>query len=74
MQRYFDEHDMFVPIKFLAGNVFDIDASANMKYDKIYCGAGCSSEQADFLKLLLDVDGQLLAPVTDASVYLHPIL
>ena len=68
MQRHY-EH-----IKFFVGNVFDIDPVANMKYDKIYCGAGCSSDQADFLKLLLDVDGQLLAPVTDASVYLHPIL
>ena len=58
---------MFVPIKFLAGNVFDIDPAANIKYDKIYCGAGCSADQAAFFKLLLDVNGQLLAPVTDAS-------
>jgi hypothetical protein len=67
VQRYFDEHDMFVPIKFLAGNVFDIDASSNIKYDKIYCGAGCSPDHANFFKQLLDINGQLLAPVTDAS-------
>jgi hypothetical protein len=58
---------MFVPIKFLAGNIFDIDPVANIKYDKIYCGAGCNPEQAAFFKQLLDVNGQLLAPVTDAS-------
>jgi hypothetical protein len=58
---------MFVPIKFLAGNVFDIDPVANIKYDKIYCGAGCSPDQVVFFKQLLDVNGQLLAPVTDAS-------
>ena len=67
VQRYLDDHDTFIPIKFLAGNVFDIDASSNIKYDKIYCGAGCSPEQANFFKQLLDVNGQLLAPVTDAA-------
>ena len=67
MQRYFDDHNMFVPIKFLAGNIFDIDPAQNIKYDKIYCGAGCSTDQVEFFKQFLDINGQLLAPVTDAS-------
>jgi hypothetical protein len=67
VQKYFDEHDMFIPIKFLTGNVFDVNPDANIKYDRIYCGAGCNPDQANFFTQLLDIHGQLLAPVTDAS-------
>lgn len=49
---------------FVKGNCMMLNPSYR-KYDRVYCGAGCSPEQESYFKSLVKVGGILIVPIRD---------
>jgi len=61
----FDEFNFCFP-KFVHGNCLNIAIGDDtMLYDRIYVGAGVTSDQGEFIKRLLRVNGILVMPLED---------
>lgn len=57
-----DEFDFCEP-KFVVGNCLCL--TGNLKYDRIYCGAGCPSVYESYIKRMLNIGGILVIPLND---------
>ena len=68
----FDEFDFCFP-KFISGNCLNISVSDDtVLYDRIYVGAGVNSDQGEFIKRFLKLNGILVMPLDDTVVSFNP--
>lgn len=56
-------------VQFVHGNCFSVDIkmAGACRYDRIYVGAGCSSEKVEYFYDLLADDGVMVVPVDDTN-------
>lgn len=58
-----DEYEFCKP-KFVVGNCLQFGSGTRL-YDRVYCGAGCPSDQENYMKNLIKVGGILVMPLND---------
>ena len=61
---YFDEFEFCEP-QFVVGNCLCLPSGGQL-YDRVYCGAACQNEHANFMKQLIKVGGLLVMPLNDS--------
>mmetsp|Transcript_15719 Transcript_15719/g.23403 ORF Transcript_15719/g.23403 Transcript_15719/m.23403 type:complete len:342 (-) Transcript_15719:240-1265(-) len=59
---------LFAEVEFFEGDVFGLDASKCMHYDKIYIGAACPISRVKEILNLLAIGGVLVAPIGDLLI------
>ena len=67
VKRFFASSGSFVPMTFTHANAFHLNVAANIRYDRVYVGAGCPERGITFLQGSLKVGGRLLAPCSDGE-------